>query len=284
MNLRIRILFAPAVILAGAIGSPAAMSAVTWDVDQDESPAAEAPVNGRPSGIPLLEASLPQALAEIQAQGFASNLPVGVIVRQIVPPEVTVEIDPSVRNRKTSWKGGKPWRESLADALKPAGLEARLVAGIVAIGPAGSAHFGGNAGGKPVDLKRGGATAETPATQPAPAAVPVPAADKPAADKPTEVVSAASIPVTAMQIWQVEPRMTLRSLLEEWAAKAGWSVAWQSEYDFRIEAKASFSGSFQEASSQLIRSFGQSSPRIKATYWGGNKVVVVEMASDSVAP
>ncbi len=282
MTLRIRTASSVLVLLVCAIAATGAAAGVTWDIDQDEAPAE---ANGRVPGIgvPLLDASLPQALAEIQTQGFASNLPVGVVARQIVPPEVTVEIDPAVRNRKTSWKGGKPWRESLADALRPIDLEARLVAGVVSIVPAGQP--GPAQAGKPLDLKRGG----PPATAGA-AGGPVAKADGkpvdqgPAAEKPMEAISAAAIPVTAMQLWQVEPRVTLRALLEEWAAKAGWSVAWQSEYDFRIEAKASFAGTFQEASSQLIRSFGQSTPRIKATYWSGNKVVVVEMASDSVAP
>lgn len=280
MNLRIRNATSVLVLLACAIVATGAAAGVTWDIDQDEAPA-EASGRVPGIGVPLLDASLPQALAEIQTQGFASNLPVGVVARQIVPPEVTVEIDPAVRNRKTSWKGGKPWRESLADALRPIDLEARLVAGVVSIVPAG--QTGSAPAGRPLDLKRGGApvAAAPPAAKAADGKLPD---QGPATEKPMEAISAAAIPVTAMQLWQVEPRVTLRALLEEWAAKAGWSVAWQSEYDFRIEAKASFAGTFQEASSQLIRSFGQSTPRIKATYWSGNKVVVVEMASDSVAP
>ena len=54
--------------------------------------------------------------------------------------------------------------------------------------------------------------------------------------------------------WIVERsrHRTLRSVLEDWAAGADWSVVWKPERSFAIGADASFSGSFLDAVDLLL--------------------------------
>ena len=54
--------------------------------------------------------------------------------------------------------------------------------------------------------------------------------------------------------WTVDPAAhgTLRGVLEAWAARAGWTVVWKAERDWRPGASAVFEGSFLEAADLLL--------------------------------
>jgi len=58
--------------------------------------------------------------------------------------------------------------------------------------------------------------------------------------------------------WTVDPAAheTLRDVLEAWAARAGWTVVWQAESDWRVGASATFGGGFLEAADLLLSSPG----------------------------
>ena len=54
--------------------------------------------------------------------------------------------------------------------------------------------------------------------------------------------------------WFVDPgaHETLRDVLEAWAARAGWTVVWKAERDWRLGAPAAFDGGFLEAADLLL--------------------------------
>jgi len=60
------------------------------------------------------------------AYGFGEQVPLDFACRQIVPRAVRVTYGPGARpDMVVSWKGGKPWNRTLAEAVAPLGL--RLV-------------------------------------------------------------------------------------------------------------------------------------------------------------
>ena len=54
--------------------------------------------------------------------------------------------------------------------------------------------------------------------------------------------------------WAVDPdtQRTLRGVLEDWAARAGWTLVWNAGRDYGLGAAASFGGSFLEAADLLL--------------------------------
>lgn len=73
----------------------------------------------------------------------------------------------------------------------------------------------------------------------------------------------------------VVPGYDLRTTLESWAAATGWTVNWKSEFKYQIEADATFSGTFVEASSALINAMRDARPTITVDFYAANNVVVI---------
>jgi len=60
-------------------------------------------------------------------QGFALQLPVQAVIRQIVPAGVPVSFEDGIDIRRpVGWHGGPSWQKALNDALHQAGLTARF--------------------------------------------------------------------------------------------------------------------------------------------------------------
>ena len=60
-------------------------------------------------------------------------------VRQIVPARFQVAFGEAVNSDAlVDWKGGKPWRATLSDAVRPLGLTISVVGATVTIDPARS--------------------------------------------------------------------------------------------------------------------------------------------------
>jgi len=71
--------------------------------------------------------------------GFGDQVPLSFAVRQIVPARFQVVFGESVNSdAPVGWKGGKPWRPTLSDAVRPLGLIVSVVGATVTIQPAGS--------------------------------------------------------------------------------------------------------------------------------------------------
>jgi len=67
----------------------------------------------------------------------------------------------------------------------------------------------------------------------------------------------------------------LRDVLREWGERAGWTVVWQSDHEYPVEASADFSGDFTEAATQLFEGFATVAPAPFAHFYKGNHVLVV---------
>ena len=68
--------------------------------------------------------------------GFGTHVPLRFAVRQIVPARFQVAFGETVdRDAPVDWKGGKAWRPTLSDALRPLGLTASVVGAAVTIEP-----------------------------------------------------------------------------------------------------------------------------------------------------
>jgi hypothetical protein len=83
--------------------------------------------------------------------------------------------------------------------------------------------------------------------------------------------------------WLAEEGRTLKSILTEWSEKAGWRLVWKSNRNYTLTAGAMFRGRFADVSSALIRAFGRARPAPVATFYKGNRVLVVETLEDENA-
>lgn len=87
----------------------------------------------------------------------------------------------------------------------------------------------------------------------------------------------------AVEDWLAEEGNTLRGLLTEWCERAGWRLIWNSNRNYTLSAGAMFRGRFADVASALIRSFARARPAPLATFFKGNRVLVVETKEDENA-
>jgi hypothetical protein len=73
--------------------------------------------------------------------GFGDQVPLTFAVRQIVPSNFQVAYADTVqKDAPVNWKGGEPWRATLADAVRPLGLVVTVSGPKVTIAAAAPAH------------------------------------------------------------------------------------------------------------------------------------------------
>jgi hypothetical protein len=78
------------------------------------------------------------------------------------------------------------------------------------------------------------------------------------------------------EVWAVPRDAQLQAVLSDWCKRAGWTLVWQSDYGYRIEAAASFDGNFQSAVTGLFTAMAGVSPPIYPEIYKGNRVVLVK--------
>lgn len=83
--------------------------------------------------------------------------------------------------------------------------------------------------------------------------------------------------------WLAEEGNTLKGLLTDWSERAGWRLIWNSNRNYTLSAGAMFRGRFADVASALIRSFARAQPAPIATFYKGNRVLVVETMEDENA-
>ena len=83
--------------------------------------------------------------------------------------------------------------------------------------------------------------------------------------------------------WLAEEGSTLKGLLSEWSERAGWRLIWNTNRNYTLAAGAMFRGRFADVSSALIRTFARARPAPIATFYKGNRVLVVETMEDENA-
>lgn len=76
--------------------------------------------------------------------------------------------------------------------------------------------------------------------------------------------------------WEAEEGDNLRELLTKWCALSGWKLLWNTNRNYILSAGVMFKGKFADVSSALIRAFARARPAPIATYYKGNRVIVVE--------
>ncbi|MBP3490758.1 toxin co-regulated pilus biosynthesis Q family protein, partial [bacterium] len=76
--------------------------------------------------------------------------------------------------------------------------------------------------------------------------------------------------------WEAEEGDNLRELLTKWSSMAGWKLLWQTNRNYILSAGVMFKGNFADVSSALVRAFARARPAPIATYYKGNRVIVVE--------
>ena len=83
--------------------------------------------------------------------------------------------------------------------------------------------------------------------------------------------------------WMAEEGQNLKALLIDWSDRAGWRLVWDTNRNYTLTAGAMFRGTFADVSSALIRAFARAKPAPVATFYKGNRVLVVETMEDENA-
>jgi hypothetical protein len=95
------------------------VSTPTIDTGASVTPPSVAPTTPRPKSPIRRKRPAP----EPAVTGFGDQIPLSFAVRQIVPTRFQVVFGKEVdRDGRVVWKGGKPWRSALSEAIKPVGL------------------------------------------------------------------------------------------------------------------------------------------------------------------
>jgi hypothetical protein len=67
----------------------------------------------------------------------------------------------------------------------------------------------------------------------------------------------------------------LQAVLSDWCTRNGWRLRWNNEFSYRLASSARFSGGFVEATSELLKSMRDVRPLVTASFFQGNKTLVV---------
>jgi hypothetical protein len=114
------------------------------------------------------------------------------------------------------------------------------------------------------------------ASAPVAQAVPPAAAAPTAADSAAQAVLQAPRHVAPAEVWTVKRGSELRDVLYDWSKQAGWTLVWESEYSYLLQADAAFNGDFVAALSQLFDALRDVNPPLFPEVFKGNRVVLVK--------
>lgn len=106
-----------------------------------------------------------------------------------------------------------------------------------------------------------------------------PATDLSYADCPSgncgQVAYAGGRDSTMTMDWAAQEGVTLRVLLQDWSERAGWRLIWNTDREYTVEAGAIFKGKYVDVASALVRAFSRATPAPQATFYKGNRVLVI---------
>ena len=83
--------------------------------------------------------------------------------------------------------------------------------------------------------------------------------------------------------WQAPKGETLRTLLTDWGDKSGWTIVWQLERDYVLEAGVVFRGTFTDVAGAILRTFARAMPAPVGTFYNGNRVLLITTQEDDNA-
>lgn len=253
----------PAPVTSETLGSLSGMESYPEDSAQSNGDLISQIVSDEPQAAATAPAAAPVLYVENaeMAQGFGSDIPLVMAIRQIIPSSQAFAFEPGVDlGAPVSWQGGAPWPEVLSNTLAAAGLYARMHRDMVIIGK----YDGGATAPAPVSGGEDHAAFDAPVTS---MTAPVTAqSTKPQTEieksmaAESDTMSSAPVVAAAPQ-WSVKPGQTLRDAVTSWATEAGVKLYWTTDYDYRIDAEHVFSGSFEEALAQLLDTFADTTPQ-----------------------
>lgn len=225
-------------------------------------------------------------------KGFANKVPLAVALRQILPSGYAFSIDPNVdMGTLISFQGGKPWRVTLQEAVMPSGLVVREHGQMVSVGYPGGRSAHGKASRKrivsaaasrSVRSQSGGVSRDLGANEQDDAFsadvddggyVPQPSVAPTYSDT-------VSTQVSGPRVWTSVRGASLRKILESWCARAHVEFNWLAEYDYPLQASATFRGTFEDAVRSLLIGFENAQPQPVASLHAnprlGQMVLVVQ--------
>ena len=88
---------------------------------------------------------------------------------------------------------------------------------------------------------------------------------------------------TATRDWLAEEGQSLEELLTQWSDESGWHLIWKTNRNYTLNAGAMFRGNFADVASALVRAFARARPAPIATFYKGNRVLVIETMEDENA-
>lgn len=77
------------------------------------------------------------------------------------------------------------------------------------------------------------------------------------------------------EVWTLPAGHAIGQALQTWGEKAGWKVMWSMTKDWSIPASTTFTGDFQTAASDVIKTLAANGALIRAAFYEGNKTMVV---------
>ena len=83
--------------------------------------------------------------------------------------------------------------------------------------------------------------------------------------------------------WLAEEGQSLKDLLTQWSNESGWRLIWKTNRNYTLNAGAMFRGNFADVASALVRAFARARPAPIATFYKGNRVLVIETMEDENA-
>ena len=83
--------------------------------------------------------------------------------------------------------------------------------------------------------------------------------------------------------WLAEEGQSLKDLLVQWSDEAGWRLIWKTNRNYTLNAGAMFRGNFADVASALVRAFARAKPAPIATFYKGNRVLVIQTMEDENA-
>lgn len=231
-----------------------------------------------------------------QSTGFGDGIPLQLAVKRIVPPGMEVELAAGVDgSKRVSWSEKSSWKEALEQGLQGSGYTYSVSGGKVTIAaspvqvasaPAAETAKPAAAPSRPQSNGSGNRRPSKPRSPSKPAAA-APTVNIPVVPGAGFVLIPESGPKQGGEGWQefdgqpqaaewvVASGQDLHAILEEWAAKSGWRLVWESEYTYSLTGAAVFRGDFVTASTELLRSMQDVRPVPTASFYQGNKVLVI---------
>lgn len=80
--------------------------------------------------------------------------------------------------------------------------------------------------------------------------------------------------------WNAVEGLRLQEVLAAWAACDGWTVQWQTDRQYVLQASATFQGDFVNAAANLVGAFSRAEPPVFGEFFQANKVVVVKTPTE----